>query len=129
MIILGVDPGTLITGYGIIKLEKGTRVVLASDMIRNPANSTMPERLKKIYDRLTSVIEQYKPDELAIETAFYGKNVQSALKIGHARGVSILAAMNYDIPTAEYSPAKLKKQLRATERHPNSRYSSWLNRN
>jgi crossover junction endodeoxyribonuclease RuvC len=71
----------------------------------------MPVRLKRIYDRLCEVIKQYHPDELAIETAFYGKNAQSALKIGHARGVSILAAINYHIPTAEYSPREIKKAV------------------
>jgi crossover junction endodeoxyribonuclease RuvC len=71
----------------------------------------MPIRVKRIYDRLCEIINQYHPDEFAIETAFYGKNVQSALKIGHARGVSILAAVNYEIPTAEYSPREVKKAV------------------
>jgi crossover junction endodeoxyribonuclease RuvC len=68
-------------------------------------------RLKQIYDTLVEVIEAYKPDEFAIETAFYGKNVQSTLKLGHARGVSILAAVNKQIPTAEYSPREIKKSV------------------
>ena len=71
----------------------------------------MPLRLKRIYDRLSDIIGRFHPDEFAIETAFYGKNAQSALKIGHARGVSILAAVNSEIPTAEYSPREVKKAV------------------
>jgi crossover junction endodeoxyribonuclease RuvC len=67
--------------------------------------------LKQIYDRLCKIISQYHPDEFAIETAFYGKNAQSALKLGHARGVSILAAVNFQIPTSEYSPREVKKAV------------------
>jgi crossover junction endodeoxyribonuclease RuvC len=71
----------------------------------------MPIRLKQIYDRLCKIINQYHPDEFAIETVFYGKNIQSALKLGHARGVSILAAVNHQIPTTEYSPREVKKAV------------------
>lgn len=71
----------------------------------------MPLRLKKIYEVITSVIERFHPDEFAIETAFYSKNAQSALKIGQARGVSILAGVNYEIPVTEYSPREIKKAV------------------
>lgn len=111
MIILGVDPGTLITGFGLIEVERGTYSVLAYDVVKNSGDRSMPIRLKKIYDRLCEIIQEYHPDEFAIETAFYGKNVQSALKIGHARGVSILAAVNHQVPTTEYSPREVKKSV------------------
>jgi len=111
MIILGVDPGTITTGYGIIEVESGQATVLDVDIVRNRATRSMPVRLKSIYDRLCTVIDKYHPDEFAIETAFYGKNAQSALKIGHARGVSILAAVNRQIPTAEYSPRAVKRAV------------------
>lgn len=111
MIILGVDPGTLITGYGVIERAKGTFRVLEYDVVKNRSDRSMPLRLKLIYSRLCDVIERYHPDEFAIETAFYGKNAQSALKIGHARGVSILAAVNFEIPTSEYSPRQVKKAI------------------
>lgn len=106
MIILGVDPGTLLTGYGVIEVRNGKFTVLAFDVVKNRAEQSMPLRLGAIYSTLCEVIELYHPDEFAIETAFYGKNAQSAMKLGHARGVSILAAVNAEIPTAEYSPAK-----------------------
>ena len=71
----------------------------------------MPLRLKKIYSELSAVIQRYQPDEFAIESAFYGKNAQSALKLGHARGVSILSAVKREIPTTEYSPREIKKAI------------------
>ena len=111
MIILGVDPGTLITGFGIIQVERGQYSVIDYDVVKNSGAHSMPLRLKKIYDRLSEIINQYHPDEFAIETAFYSKNVQSALKIGYARGVSILAAVNCQIPTSEYSPREIKKAV------------------
>jgi crossover junction endodeoxyribonuclease RuvC len=71
----------------------------------------MPLRLQKIYNELEKIIRRYKPDEFAIETAFYGKNAQSALKLGHARGVAMLAAVRREIPTSEYSPREVKKAI------------------
>jgi crossover junction endodeoxyribonuclease RuvC len=111
MIILGVDPGTLITGYGVIEASRGTIRLIEYNVVRSRSDRSMPLRLKAIYSNLCDVIERHHPDEFAIETAFYGKNAQSALKIGHARGVSILAAVNYKIPTTEYSPREVKKSV------------------
>ncbi len=111
MIILGIDPGTNITGYGVIKCEKNAYKKIASGIIRLPSSKPIPTRLKIIYEELNSLIKKYKPDEFAIETAFYGKNVQSAMKIGYARGVSILAAVHNEIPTSEYSPREVKKSV------------------
>src|SRR5947207_1507997 len=111
MIILGVDPGTLITGYGVIESKNGSIRAIACDAITNAGETSMPLRLKHIYDVLTAVIGRFHPDELAIETAFYGKNAQSALKLGHARGVAMLAAIAREIPTSEYSPREVKKAI------------------
>ncbi len=111
MIILGVDPGTLITGYGVIERRYGKYRVLEYDVVKNRSDRSMPLRLKAIYDRLCEVIDKHHPDEFAIETAFYGRNAQSALKIGHARGVSILAAVNHELPTTEYSPREVKRAV------------------
>jgi crossover junction endodeoxyribonuclease RuvC len=111
MIILGVDPGTLVTGYGVIEEKNGRFRVLDVDVVQNHSGTTMPVRLKLIYSALCAVIDRYHPDEFAIETAFYGKNAQSAMKLGHARGVSILAAVTHEIPTAEYSPREVKRAV------------------
>lgn len=114
MIVLGVDPGTLVTGYGVIETRNGVTRILECDAIRNSAGKAMPDRLKLIFDRLAAVIERYRPDELALETAFYGKNAQSALKLGHARGAAMLAAVMQQIPTTEYSPREVKKAVVGT---------------
>ncbi|MEW6060769.1 MAG: crossover junction endodeoxyribonuclease RuvC [Bacteroidota bacterium] len=111
MIILGIDPGTLITGYGVIERAGDRLSLLDVGIIKNNPSVSMPLRLKKIYSTLTKVIKQFYPDEFAIETAFYSNNAQSALKIGQARGVSILAGINYDIPITEYSPREIKKAV------------------
>ena len=111
MIILGVDPGTLITGYGIIESFNGRVKVLACDAIKNPSNTPMPARLNLIFNTLTQLIRKFHPDEFAIETAFYGKNAQSALKLGHARGVAMLAAVKHHLDTHEYSPREVKRAI------------------
>lgn len=111
MIILGIDPGTRITGYGIIKYTNNSFIRIASGSINLPVDQPIPQRLKIIYNELNKIIKRHKPDEFAIETAFYGKNVQSAMKIGYARGVSILCALHNDVPTNEYSPREVKKSV------------------
>ena len=111
MIILGVDPGTLVTGYGVIEIRNGKRTMVACGMVRNRPDRSMPLRLKAIYEELAKVIDTHQPDEFAIESAFYGKNAQSALKIGHARGVSILAAVLRQLPTSEYAPREVKNAV------------------
>jgi crossover junction endodeoxyribonuclease RuvC len=111
MIILGIDPGTRITGYGIIKFSNNKFTRVASGSINLPANKEIPQRLEIIYHELNKIIKRHKPDEFAIETAFYGKNVQSAMKIGYARGVSILCALHNNVSTSEYSPREVKKSV------------------
>jgi len=111
MIILGVDPGTLIAGYGVIEKKGNVVSLLDVGIIKNASAQSMPLRLKKIYSTLCSVIDRFHPDEFAIETAFYSKNAQSALKIGQARGVAILAGVNHELPVTEYSPREVKKSV------------------
>ncbi len=110
-VVLGVDPGTLVTGYGVVARRGTVMKLLGCGTIRNNAALSMPLRLQKIYEELRSVIERFRPTECAIESAFYGKNAQSALKLGHARGVAILAAVQRSIPTTEYSPREVKKAV------------------
>jgi len=110
-IVLGVDPGTLVTGYGLVARKASGVSAVAYGTIRNAAAYSMPLRLQRIHTGLRELIEKHHPDEFAIESAFYGKNAQSALKLGHARGVSILAAVDQEIPTSEYSPREVKKAV------------------
>lgn len=111
IIVLGVDPGTLTTGYGVVVRKKSGMQFLACGAIHNKGNLSMALRLKNIHGELTNIIGRFQPDEFAIESAFYGKNAQSALKLGHARGVCILAAVEHEIPTTEYSPREIKKAV------------------
>lgn len=111
MIIIGVDPGTNTTGYGIIKQSGSSFLRISSGCIKLTPSKPIPQRLEIIYNELNKIIKQFKPDEFAIETAFYGKNVQSAMKIGYARGVSILSAVNNGLPVSEYSPREIKKSV------------------
>jgi len=111
MIILGIDPGTIITGYGIIKYDKNVFSLVNSGIINLPSSRPIPLRLKIIHEKICEIINRYSPDEFAIETAFYGKNVQSAMKIGYARGAAILAAVLNDLQTSEYSPREVKKAV------------------
>lgn len=111
MRILGVDPGTICTGFGIIDYNRNLLKYIHQGVIKPPANKTLPFKLEAIYCELDKLIKKYSPDEFSIETAFYGKNVQSALKIGYARGVSLLAAVHNGVPTTEYSPREVKKSV------------------
>lgn len=111
MVILGVDPGTLCTGYGIIKFDGSELARVKSGIINLPKDEQLSSRLGTIYNELDRLIKIYKPGEFAIETAFYGKNVQSAMKIGYARGVSLLCAVHNKMPGNEYSPREVKKSV------------------
>jgi len=111
MIILGVDPGTIVTGYGLIEYTNNKFKRISHGVIKLPSSKSLSEKLEIIYNELDKLLKLYKPDEFVIETAFYGKNVQSVLKIGYARGVSILAAIHNKVPTNEYSPREVKKAV------------------
>lgn len=111
MKILGVDPGTITTGFGIIKFYKNSISHITSGIISTPKVKELAPRLKVIYDDINEIIKEYNPDVFAIETAFYGKNVQSAMKIGYARGVSLLAAVHNGLSVFEYSPREIKKSV------------------
>lgn len=110
-IILGIDPGTLVMGYGLIAVQ-GTQVsTLAFGVIKLEKLDDHGVRLKRIFERTIGIIDEFHPDELAIEAPFFGKNVQSMLKLGRAQGVAIAAALSRDIPYVEYSPRKIKMSI------------------
>ncbi|QJX48067.1 crossover junction endodeoxyribonuclease RuvC [Hymenobacter taeanensis] len=111
-IIMGVDPGTQIMGYAIIEVQ-GQRVrVVQYDVINMKAlGSNHAVKLKKIYDRMVELIDEFLPDELAIEAPFFGVNVQSMLKLGRAQGVAIAACLSRQIPYVEYAPTKVKQSV------------------
>ena len=110
-IILGIDPGTTATGYGIIRTSGNKAELLTLGIIELRKVKDPYTKLKMIFDRVQQLIDEYHPDELAIEAPFYGKNVQSMLKLGRAQGMAIAAALSRSIPIFEYAPRKIKMAI------------------
>lgn len=108
--ILGIDPGSRITGYGLIDRLDGTPRYVASGCVRTEADS-FPERLKQIYVGISTVVREYQPDQLAIEQVFMHRNADSALKLGQARGAAICAVIESDLPVFEYAARQIKQAL------------------
>ena len=109
--ILGIDPGSNIMGYGVIKIVKNKVQIVAIGVIKTEGFSDHYQKLSHIFNRTLYLVDEYKPDELSIEAPFFGKNVQSMLKLGRAQGVAIAAALSRDIPIQEYSPKKIKQSI------------------
>lgn len=109
--ILGVDPGLQITGFGVIESDGRCSHYIHSGNIRADGKQGMPQRLGLIFRKLTEVIEQYQPDEVAVEEIFISRNASSALKLGHARGAAISAAVQTRIPVSEYSARSVKQAV------------------
>lgn len=111
MIILGVDPGSRATGYGLVDHNGGDEQSVAFDTIRLGDTEDHPARLKQIYDALVEVIDAHSPDEFAIEMPVYGQNPQSMLKLGRAQAAAMMAALNHNLPVAQYTPKEVKKSV------------------
>jgi crossover junction endodeoxyribonuclease RuvC len=111
MIILGIDPGTLTMGYGVIEDSGDKMTLLDCGALGCPERSPMGERLNFLYTELEKIIARHKPDAIAIEQPFVAKNVKSALAIGKAQAVAILAAANGEVPSYEYTPAQIKQRV------------------
>jgi crossover junction endodeoxyribonuclease RuvC len=110
-IILGIDPGTLIMGYGLICVDKGNISLVEMGVLQLSKYKNHPERLQLIFKKMETLIRTHKPTAVAIEAPFFGKNVQSMLKLGRAQGVAIAAAMMHDLEATEYAPRKVKQSI------------------
>lgn len=110
-IILGIDPGTNILGYGLIGISKNEMELISTGVVRMQKLENHQLKLKKIFESITHIIDEYFPDEVAVEAPFFGKNVQSMLKLGRAQGVAMAAALVKDLPIVEYAPRKIKQSL------------------
>jgi len=108
LIILGVDPGSIATGYGLIKSNRSRNILIDCGVIKTDSKKSLPEKLRQIFEGLSQIIAQKRPDELAIEETFYSKNAKSALVMGQARGAAILAAACAKMSVWEYSPKEVK---------------------
>lgn len=110
-IILGVDPGTVVMGYGAIRTRDKSMEFLGMDVLKLQKLTNHADKLKKIFEHTIELIDRYHPDEVAIEAPFYGKDAQAMLKLGRAQGVAIAAALYRTVPIFEYSPRKIKKAI------------------
>jgi len=110
-VIFGIDPGSRVTGYGIVEETSGTLSCLGFGRIMAPVSGTRAQRLEKIFHGLSSALDSWRPDVVAVETVFAGKNVKSALEASHARGVALLAAANSGALVCEYSPTEIKRAV------------------
>jgi crossover junction endodeoxyribonuclease RuvC len=115
VIVLGIDPGTALTGYGVVRGEAfGALALVECGVIRTSARDRLPVRLREIYDDVRGLIERHKPDALAVEDVFYSRNVRTTVVLGHARGVVLLAGEQASLPVHEYPPAEIKKSVVGT---------------
>ncbi|HEY6220466.1 MAG TPA: crossover junction endodeoxyribonuclease RuvC [Gemmatimonadaceae bacterium] len=111
MIVLGIDPGTAVTGYGVVKGDGGSHSLIECGVIRTHARAPLGARLREIHDGIVEIIERHRPDVLAIEDVFYAKNVRTTVVLGHARGVIMLAAEQHGVRIEEMPPATIKKSI------------------
>jgi crossover junction endodeoxyribonuclease RuvC len=109
--IFGIDPGSERTGYGCVETDGGRHVLIACGVISALARDPFPERLARIHRELSTLLGRWRPDCVAVENLFHAANARSALKLGHARGVAILAAVEAGCPIAEYTPAEVKRAV------------------
>ena len=111
MRIFGIDPGSVRTGYGCVESDGTRHRLVTYGVLSAPAGSTLPQRLEAIHDGLTKLLSSARPDCIVIENLFHARNVRSALVLGHARGVAVLASVQAGVPIVEYSPAEVKQAI------------------
>ena len=111
MLVMGIDPGTAITGYGLVREDAGELLLITCGTITTTAGQPMPERLATIHGEVTGLIDQHHPEAVAVEQLFFSRNVRTALAVGQARGVVLLAAADRDVPVWEYTPLQVKQAV------------------
>lgn len=111
MLTLGIDPGTAITGYGLVRATGDDYELVDFGVITTSASLSLPARLRVLYQELTRIIETWRPDDAAVEQLFFSRNARTALAVGHARGVALLVLANAGLPIAEYTPGQVKQAV------------------
>lgn len=111
MRVLGVDPGTATTGYAIVEETEGRLQLVTIGVVTTPARTPLPTRLQQIYRGLAQIVETFAPDASAVEELFFSRNARTAMSVGHARGVTLLALADADLPIAEYTPMQVKQAV------------------
>ena len=131
MLVLGVDPGSRVTGYGLVEKENNQMTCIHAGTISSPAKLPFYERIHKIFQSMVEIMNHYRPQEMAIEDIFFAKNVKSSLKLGHARGAVLIAAVQCGIKIFDYTPLEIKKSTvgygRATKEQVRSMVQLILN--
>ena len=127
-IILGIDPGTTVMGYGIIRVKDNKAEMLALGVLELKKYADHYQKLQRIFARTLSLVDEFHPDCLAIEAPFFGKNVQSMLKLGRAQGAAIAAALYRDLPVVEYAPLKIKMAITGNGRAAKEQVADMLRR-
>lgn len=127
-IILGIDPGTTVMGYGIIRIKDNKAEMLAMGVLELKKYADHYQKLQRIFARTLSLVDEFHPDCLAIEAPFFGKNVQSMLKLGRAQGAAIAAALYRDLPVSEYAPLKIKMAITGNGRAAKEQVADMLRR-
>lgn len=127
-IIIGIDPGTNVMGYALLGIKSKTPHLIVMGVLKLNRMEGHYLRLHRIFERITGLINQYLPDEMSIEAPFYGKNVQSMLKLGRAQGVAMAAALQHDIPITEYEPRKIKQAITGNGAASKSQVAAMLQR-
>lgn len=112
--ILGIDPGTAVTGYGAVRSEAGVLSLVECGVVRTSSGTPLPDRIREIYEEVAGLVERFRPVVVSVEDVFQGKNVRSALTLGHARGAILLAAALRGIEIAEFTPREIKKAVVGT---------------
>ena len=111
MLVLGVDPGSRITGYGLVEKKNNIVTCIKAGTINSSGKIPFYDRIHKIFQSMVEIMEYYQPEEMAIEDIFFAKNVKSSLKLGHARGAALIAAVNCGVKVFEYTPLEIKKSV------------------
>lgn len=111
MLVLGIDPGTARTGYGLVREDEAGLVLVACGVIATPPDQPLPERLQTIYRDLSDIVRAHQPEAAAVEELFFSRNARTALSVGHARGVVLLALANAGMPVHEYKPLQVKQAI------------------
>ncbi len=111
MHILGIDPGTATTGFGLIEASKGSIEFVAAGVVKTPAGEPLAGRLATIYEEIGQIISQYRPAQMAVELLYFAANVSTAMSVSHARGVILLLAAQHHLPVTEYTPLQVKQAI------------------
>jgi crossover junction endodeoxyribonuclease RuvC len=128
VLVLGIDPGSIVTGFGLVEQDGDGMRLRGRSHVKTSSRTPLPERLSRIHSETTRLIEAHRPDEVAVENVFQAKNVKSALKLGHARGVTLLAAAQAELPIFEYAPREVKQSVVGTGAATKQQVASMVDR-